>query len=145
MMNVSYFSDALAAALCVAIVVAYHAYLRMRVRRDPGYTIQAVLNQGRIAWVERMMAEHQGILAVQTLRNAIMGASFFASTAVALIVGVITLSTQYDKLTLAWHALSPIGAIDEQLWLMKIMVLLIEVLQSRRPSLGGLRIPGGSA
>ena len=75
-MNVSYFSDALAAALSVAIVFAYHALLRQRVRRDPGYTIQAVLNQGRIAWVERMMAENQGILAVQTLRNAIMGASF---------------------------------------------------------------------
>ena len=117
-MNLSYFSDALAAALSVAIVFAYHAFLRQRVRRDPGYTIQAVLNQGRIAWVERIMAENQGILAVQTLRNAIMGASFFASTAVALIVGVITLSTQYDKLTVAWHALSPIGTIDEHLWLM---------------------------
>ena len=130
MMNVSYFSDALAAALSVAIVVAYHAFLRQRVRRDPGYTIQAVLNQGRIAWVERMMAENQGILAVQTLRNAIMGASFFASTAVALIVGVITLSTQYDKLTVAWHSLSPIGAIDEQLWLLKILVLLIDMLSA---------------
>ncbi|TMH63010.1 MAG: DUF599 domain-containing protein [Betaproteobacteria bacterium] len=51
-------------------------------------------------------------------------------TAVALIVGVITLSTQYDKLTVAWHALSPIGAIDEHLWLMKIMVLLIDMLSA---------------
>jgi len=59
-----------------------------------------------------------------------MGASFFASTAIALIVGVITLSTQYDKLTVAWHALSPIGVIDEQLWLMKIMVLLIDMLSA---------------
>jgi uncharacterized membrane protein len=129
-MNISYFSDALAAALSVAIVFAYHAFLRQRVRRDPGYTIQAVLNQGRIAWVERMMAENQGVLAVQTLRNAIMGASFFASTAVAFIVGTITLSTQYDKLNVAWQTLSPIGAIDEHLWLMKILVLLIDMLSA---------------
>jgi len=74
------------------------------------------------------MAESQGILAVQTLRNSIMGASFFASTAVALIVGTITLSTQYDRLNVAWQTLSPIGAIDEHLWLMKILVLLIDML-----------------
>lgn len=127
-MNTHYLSEFVAAAISGAIVYTYHSFLRIRVRRDPGYTIQAVLNQGRTAWVERMMAESQGILAVQTLRNAIMGATFFASTAVALIVGTITLSTQYDRLNVAWQTLSPIGAIDEHLWLMKIMVLLIDML-----------------
>ena len=127
-MKTPYLSELLAAGISVAIVYAYHYFLRMRVRRDPAYTIQAVLRQGRTAWVERMMAENQGILAVQTLRNAIMGASFFASTAVALIVGTITLSTQYDRLNVAWQTLSPIGAIDEHLWLMKILVLLIDML-----------------
>lgn len=127
-MNTPYLSELVAAAVSVAIVYAYHSFLRMRVRRDPGYTIQAVLSQGRTAWVERMMAESQGILAVQTLRNAIMGASFFASTAVALIVGTITLSTQYDRLNVAWQTLSPIGAVDEHLWLMKILLLLIDML-----------------
>ncbi len=127
-MDSPYLSDLLAAALSVAIVIGYHAFLRLRVRRDPGYTIQAVLNQGRTAWVERMMAENAGILAVQTLRNAIMGATFFASTAVALIVGTITLSMQSDKVTLAWHSLSPIGSIDPQLWLPKLLVLLIDML-----------------
>jgi uncharacterized membrane protein len=116
-MDSPYLSDFLGAALSVAIVIGYHAFLRLRVRRDPGYTIQAVLNRGRTAWVERMMADNAGILAVQTLRNSIMGATFFASTAIALIVGTITLSMQSDKVTVAWHSLSPIGAIDTQLWL----------------------------
>src|SRR5204863_3070146 len=127
-MKTPYLSELLAAGISVAIMYAYHYFLRMRVRRDPGYTLQAVLRQGRTAWVERVMAESQGILAVQTLRNSIMGASFFASTAVALIVGTITLSTQYDRLNVAWQTLSPIGAIDEHLWLMKILVLLIDML-----------------
>lgn len=127
-MKTPYLSELAAAVASVVIVYAYHYFLRMRVRRDPGYTIQAVLRQGRTAWVERIMAENQGILAVQTLRNAIMGASFFASTAVALIVGTITLSTQYDRLNVAWQTLSPIGAVDEHLWLMKILVLLIDML-----------------
>src|SRR5208282_471305 len=80
-MTIPYWSDLLAVAGSVAIVYAYHTFLRLRVQRDPGYTIQAVLNQGRTVWVERMMADSQGILAVQTLRNAIMAATFFASTA----------------------------------------------------------------
>ncbi len=99
----------------------------MRVRRDPDYTVQALLNKGRRAWVERMMNDKESIIAVQTLRNAIMGATFFASTAVALIVGTITLSTQGDKLAQAWSTLSPIGAIDEHLWLLKLLVLLSSV------------------
>ncbi|HEV3239940.1 MAG TPA: DUF599 domain-containing protein [Casimicrobiaceae bacterium] len=127
-MDSPYLSDFLGAALSVAIVIGYHAFLRLRVRRDPGYTIQAVLNRGRTAWVERMMADNAGILAVQTLRNSIMGATFFASTAIALIVGTITLSMQSDKVTVAWHSLSPIGAIDTQLWLPKLLVLLIDML-----------------
>jgi len=126
--SLSFITDVVAAMLSVAIVFAYHVFLRLRVRADPSYTVHAVLNRGRRAWVERMMADREGILAVQTLRNSIMVASFFASTAIALIVGTITLSTQSDKLTLAWQALSPIGAIDEHLWLLKLMVLLVDML-----------------
>ena len=130
-MNIPYLSDLAAAAVSVGIVFGYHAFLRTRVRKDPGYTIQAVLNRGRTAWVERMMTESGGgILAVQTLRNAIMGATFFATTAVALIVGTITLSTQSDKLTVAWHSLSPVGTIDPNLWLLKLLILLVDMLSA---------------
>jgi uncharacterized membrane protein len=123
-------SELLAAAASVALVFGYHTFLRLRVRRDPDYTIQAVLNQGRAAWVERMMAENAGILAVQTLRNAIMGATFFASTAVALIVGTITLSMQSDKVSGAWHSLGPVVAFDERLWLLKLLILLVDMLSA---------------
>ena len=51
------------------------------------------------------------------------GYFFFASTAVALIVGVLTLSTQSDKVIVAWHTLSPVGTIDEHLWLLKLLLL----------------------
>jgi uncharacterized membrane protein len=127
-MNTNEWSEPVAAAAAIALVFGYHTFLRLRVRRDPGYTIQAVLNQGRAAWVERMMAENAGILAVQTLRNSIMGATFFASTAVALIVGTITLSMQSDKVSGAWHNLGPVVAFDERLWLLKLLFLLVDML-----------------
>lgn len=122
--------DVVAALISLAIVLGYHGFLRARERRDPGYTIQAVLNRGRTAWVERMMAESTGILAVQTLRNSIMGATFLASTAVALIVGTITLSMQSDRVTLAWNAFTPIGALDAHLWLLKLLFLLVDMLSA---------------
>ena len=77
-LSLSFLTDLVAALLSVGIVFAYHVFLRVRVRRDPGYTIHAVLNRSRRAWVERMMTDREGILGVQTLRNAIMVASFFA-------------------------------------------------------------------
>jgi uncharacterized membrane protein len=123
-------SDLVAAAVSLALVLGYHHFLRLKVRRDPGYTIQAVLNQGRAAWVERMMSESSGILAVQTLRNSIMGATFFASTAVALIVGTITLSMQSDRVGGAWHSLGPIVAFDQRLWMLKLLLLLIDMLSA---------------
>jgi uncharacterized membrane protein len=127
-MDITFISDLIAALFAVGIIAGYYIYLRMRTRRDPEYTIQALLNKGRAAWVERMMKDKEGILAVQTLRNSIMGATFFASTSVALIVGTITLSTQGDKLSHAWNTLSPLGAIDEHMWLVKLLVLLTDML-----------------
>lgn len=44
----------------------------------------------RTAWVERIMQNEDGILAVQTLRNSTLVATFLASTAVLLIIGVLT-------------------------------------------------------
>ena len=64
-MNIGYIGDFVAAALSVAVVFAYHTFLRLRIRRDPSYTIQAVLNKGRAAWVDHMMKDKEGILAVQ--------------------------------------------------------------------------------
>ena len=127
-MNTPYSINLIAVLLSVSLILAYHWFLRMRVKKDPAYTIQAVLNIGRSAWVTRMMDGKEGILAVQTLRNAIMGATFFASTAVVLIVGTLTLTAQADKLAEAWHALSPLNDVDQRLWLTKLLVLLIDLL-----------------
>jgi hypothetical protein len=45
--------------------------------RDPHFTIQAVNATARAAWVETIMsAGNKDVLAVQTLRNSIMGATF---------------------------------------------------------------------
>lgn len=105
----------------------YHLFLRNKVRKNPTYTVQAINRQARTAWVQTVMQEHNGILAVQTLRNSTMAATFLASTSVLLIIGVLTL-TESDKLQTSWHALNIMGTTHQELWLIKIMCLLLDLL-----------------
>jgi len=77
----------------LAILAVYHLYLNIQVRMNPRYTIQSVNSAARAAWVAHIMATPgKDILAVQTLRNSTMAATFLASTAVLLIIGVLNLS-----------------------------------------------------
>lgn len=115
-------------AASLALLAAYHGYLRYRLSKDPGYTLQGVNNLVRTAWVTDVMRQRDGILAVQTLRNSMMAAVFLASTAVLMIIGVLTLSEQGDKLRTTWQALDVFGPADARLWLTKMLLLLIDLL-----------------
>ncbi len=76
----------------VVLIGGYHLYLRLRLRQDCNYTIQSVSNNARTAWVENIMTDKSsGILAVQTLRNSTMAATFLASTAILMSMGVLNL------------------------------------------------------
>jgi uncharacterized membrane protein len=114
-----------AVALSLAVLGAYHLFVRFRMRSDPDFRIQGVLNRAREAWVERMIREDLGILAVQTLRNSIMAATFFATTAVALVVGTITLSMQSGALRRMSESLAES---DERWWFLKVVILLVDML-----------------
>ena len=120
-------ADIVGFVLSVLLLSVYHLYLRQRVKRNPAYTVQAVNVMARSAWVERIMKNEDGILAVQTLRNSTMAATFLASTAVLLIIGVLTLSEQGDKLGGTWHALNIVGATRAELWLTKLLMLMLDL------------------
>ncbi|MBI2313410.1 MAG: DUF599 domain-containing protein [Betaproteobacteria bacterium] len=119
--------DLSSAALSVLLITGYHLFLRLKLRRDPVYTIQAVNAVARSAWVENIMTTGgKDILAVQTLRNAIMGPTFLASTAVLLIIGTLTLSGQGERLSATWHVLNLFGARHPELWLTKVILLIVD-------------------
>ncbi len=122
-------NDITGAGASITLLVAYHVFLRFKLRTDPLYTIQAVNALARAAWVETVMTSaNKDVLAVQTLRNSIMGATFLSSTAVLLIIGVLTLSGQGDKLESTWQALNVFGATHAELWLTKLIALLLDML-----------------
>ncbi len=113
--------------LSLSLLALYHAYLRYKVSKNPTYTVQAVNILARTVWVEVMMkAGKPDVIPVQTLRNSTMAATFLASTAVLLIMGVLTLSGQSNNLESTWHVLNAYGAKHTQLWLVKLLLLLLD-------------------
>jgi len=118
--------DAGALAAAVALVCGYYAYLRWQVRKhNPHYTVHAVNTIARERWVETVMASgRMDILAVQTLRNSVMAASFMASTAILLIIGVLTLSGA-ERSGELWHSLN-FGTTDLRLTTLKLLLLLVD-------------------
>lgn len=115
-------------AISVLILILYHLFLRYKIWKKPAYTVQAVNILARTAWVESIMqGTGKEILAVQTLRNSTMAATFLASTAVLLIIGVLTLSGQGDRMESTWHALNISGGKHAELWLSKLLLILLDL------------------
>jgi len=91
--------DLLSFLLSISLLGLYHLYLRIKVAHNPAYTVQSVNIIVRTAWVENIMqAEGKEVLAVQILRNSTVAATFPASSAMLLIMGVLNLSEQGDRL-----------------------------------------------
>ena len=121
-------NDLLSFTISASLIAAYHLFLRHKIKINPAYTVQSVNMIARTAWVETIMGdEKNGVLAVQTLRNSTMAATFLASTSMLLIIGVLTLSEQGEKLEAHWHALNMIGAINPMLWMVKLLLLLLDL------------------
>ncbi|MCG6865364.1 MAG: DUF599 domain-containing protein [Thiogranum sp.] len=118
-------NDIACVAASIVLLAGYHLYLRIKVHRNPYYSIQAVNRAARSAWVKGIMQdESRSVLGVQTLRNSTMAATFLASTAVLLIIGTLTLSEQTDKLVNTWQSLNALGSLHPGLWTAKLLFLL---------------------
>lgn len=122
------FNDVSSFILSVLLLAFYHLWIRHKVKKDPTYTVQAINRIARTAWVQTMMASGKpDVISVQTLRNSTMAATFLASTAVLLIIGVVTLSGQASNLGSTWHALNAFGAKAPEVFIAKLLLLLLDL------------------
>jgi uncharacterized membrane protein len=121
--------DIAAFGASAALVAIYYLQLWRKVRRNPTYTIHGVNEVARGRWVAHVMANPgKDVMAVQTLRNFIMGASLMASTATFLIVGTLTLSGQAENIGRSWHVLNGVGSHAAELWIVKVLCLLVDFI-----------------
>jgi uncharacterized membrane protein len=121
-----YIGESIGLLASLALIASYHVYLRARLRRNPNYTIQAINHAARASWVEYVMANNsKDILAVQTLRNSTMAATFLASTAILLIIGVLNLSQHGEAFSNVLSTINPQEMPGGYLWSIKLLPLMI--------------------
>lgn len=122
-------ADALALAVSAAMVLAYYVARSLRERKDPVGHIHGLNELARASWVRAVMANPaKDVMAVQTLRNFIMGATLMASTAVLLILGTLSLSGQAESIGRSWHLVNTLGSSSAELWIVKVLCLLADFI-----------------
>jgi uncharacterized membrane protein len=118
--------DGAALLVSILLVAGYYLLLWLRVRKDPTSSIHGINEIARAQWVESVMTQPgKDVMAVQTLRNFLMGASLMASTATLLIIGTLTLSGQAENIGRSWHLLNQLGSHAAELWIIKVLCLLL--------------------
>jgi uncharacterized membrane protein len=110
--------------LTTAVVfTAYHVHLYVKVHRLPLATAIGITNHARHMWVEGIIRDKRDILAVQTLRNQVMAATFLASTAILISLGSFSAAFRPGVFMEVSHTLNLLGTKTEALWMFKLMLL----------------------
>jgi len=118
--------DSTAFSISCLLMLIYYLYLKKQTHRVPNASVQAVNAMIRERWVMMIMTSGKlEILAIQTLRNSVMAASFMATTATLLIIGVLNLGEKIGQWAenlqpLFWYCQS-----SNDLWQLKLGLLLL--------------------
>ena len=108
------------------ILAIYHGHWIYRIYHQPMTTAVGITNHLRAHWVESIMEERRDILAVQTLRNWTMAASFLASTGILICLGLLSVAASPEKMAEITPSLTAVVREHRALWLFKLMVLIVD-------------------
>lgn len=111
--------------LALLVLVVYHIRLFYFLKRQPERTSIGVSNDMRTRWVEHIMNDERDVLAVQTLRNLTMAASFLASTAIMIDLWLMNAILGDPSRENTLRILSSDGWTQEKLWIYKLVALTI--------------------
>jgi uncharacterized membrane protein len=115
--------EILLVVVTAVLVIAYHVHLYVKVRQNPLTTAIGTTNYARQMWVKGVIKDKRDILAVQTLRNQMMGATFLASTSILISLGLLNAAFRPGVFNEISHALNLFGTKTEALWMLKLMLL----------------------
>jgi len=105
------------------LLVTYHLHLYRKMRSDPLSTALGLARRTRALWVQTIMQNGKDILAVQTLRNWTMAATFLASAAILIGLGIFNLAVTADKQGELSQLIAPFSSAHPGFWLVKLIVL----------------------
>jgi len=119
-------SEFLFTAASFLILAVYHIQWLYRIYHKPMTTAVGITQHLRGHWVESIMADQRDILAVQTLRNWVMAASFLASTSILICIGLLSVAASPQKMAEITPSLNELVREHRVLWLFKLMVLIVD-------------------
>jgi uncharacterized membrane protein len=115
--------------VALLLLLAYHLYLYRKIRSDSLSTSQGLARRTRALWVHGIMKSGKDILAVQTLRNWTMSATFLASAAILIGLGILNIAVTADKQgALSLQLMSEFGSGHPGLWIAKLILLSADFL-----------------
>ncbi|MFB1487246.1 MULTISPECIES: DUF599 domain-containing protein [unclassified Thiocapsa] len=116
------------ASAALALLLGYHLWYALELKRRPLATSLGRNNRIRRLWLEQVIARGADILAVQTLRNWTMAATFLASTAIVLALGLMSVALTSDALTQLKYGLDPLASQHEHLTTLKALAIVLLLL-----------------
>jgi uncharacterized membrane protein len=105
------------------LLVFYHVLLYRKIRNDPLSTSFGLARRTRVLWVHAIMEGKKDILAIQTLRNWTMAATFLASAAILIGLGIFNLALTADKQGELSLLIGPFASDHPGLWTGKLILL----------------------
>nr|CAB3480020.1 unnamed protein product [Digitaria exilis] len=117
--------------LGLAVMLGYHLWLLLRIRRRPETTVIGINAINRRIWVRHIMEEPSGkhaVLAVQTMRNSIMASTVLASVAItlsSLVVALVASGAAHGLFSGSGGGLVVFGSGGEAVLTLKFFAILV--------------------
>ncbi|CAM8981067.1 unnamed protein product [Rhodiola kirilowii] len=130
------FSDTILVPLSLFIIVSYHAYLWHNFKHRPSFTTLGVNTLRRRLWFQDMEMgdDKKGMLAVQSLRNTLMGAILTATVSILINISLAALANNSYSASHLLNSSSFFGSQSSKLLVLKFgstcLVLMISFLCS---------------
>jgi uncharacterized membrane protein len=112
----------------LGIFWGYHLWHFFQIRRTPLATSTGFNNKARSIWIKHIRENSLDILAIQTLRNWTMAATFLASTSILIALGVLSFALTTDGLSEIAHELNYLGSQSHTILLIKALFLAADFM-----------------
>jgi uncharacterized membrane protein len=114
--------------LSLTVLAGYYLWLAYELRRKPQRTVIGYSALKRREWVQSVMADRRDILAVQTLRNWSMAASFLATTTILIATGALHFLTTIPQQPELFHNLNFLGSTSPTMITVKLFSIVAALL-----------------
>lgn len=122
-MNEIPLSDGLGLLWFLSLWAGYTLYADRFSRRK--HSLRQAMHANRVAWMRRMLTRENRIMDVNILSNLLQSVSFFASTTLLILAGLLTILGSTDRVIEVVRALPFAAKITPIQWELRLLVLSV--------------------